>query len=280
MKTKTIILVGNPDSGKSNFIGRLWLSLQSKKHPVRAAKTPSDISYVESIAEHLLQGQFAPRTDRENKKRDFEVEVKNISSGEEAIVTIPDVSGELWKKAVETLEIPSIWMNLLKGASGALLFVRVLSDLNVQPIDWVTSKQLLAAGFGTEQNTELSTQINLIELVRFLQGTLKKVEGVKPKLVVIVTAWDRLGPDERQAGPDTYLKTQFPLFFGRLQDLDDLDVRLFGSSIVGGDFSVNEFVKKYQSNDSDNFGYIITKNQNNEWEEVADLTLPIEWLLG
>ena len=37
---------------------------------------------------------------------------------------IPDITGEIWRKAVETSELPSRWMRRLESAFGAMLFVR------------------------------------------------------------------------------------------------------------------------------------------------------------
>ena len=132
IQEKSYILVGNPDSGKSNFLARLWLALQTQKFKLIAAQPPSDIKYVEEIASHILHGQFVPRTNKEDNKRDFNVSVKSVDGNYEADIFIPDVSGEMWKKAVETWEIPDNWLKTIQASSGALIFVRVLSDLNIQ----------------------------------------------------------------------------------------------------------------------------------------------------
>ncbi len=58
MAKKSIILVGDPDTGKSNFVGRLWLALQSGKFNLTAINPPDDIKYVEEVAAHLLQGRL------------------------------------------------------------------------------------------------------------------------------------------------------------------------------------------------------------------------------
>src|SRR5690606_19575141 len=113
--------------------------LQSKKFPMVASAPPDNIKYVESIAEHLLQGRFAPRTEKEDANRDFRV-ILSSGGAEQASLLIPDMSGELWKKAVETLEISQHWLDALKASSGALLFVRINSDSFVEPLDWVNSK--------------------------------------------------------------------------------------------------------------------------------------------
>lgn len=280
MAKNSIILVGGPDSGKSNYVGRLWLALQSKNYPIIAAETPSNIKYVEGIAEHLLQRRFAPRTEGEETNRDFKVKIKTLDNIHADLI-IPDVSGELWKKAVETLEISQQWFDTVRSASSAFLFVRVLSDQIVQPMDWVNSKQFLEMDYDDlERNQEMPTQIALIELLRILEENLLTKSGRKPKVAIIISAWDLLNDDDAAEGPLAYLETNYPLFSGRLKDTDALEVKIFGSSILGGDFSVDDFVKKYESVDFDELGYVVTETPNEKPETIPNITLPIAWLLG
>jgi Double-GTPase 1 len=280
MSEKSIILLGNPDSGKSNFLGRLWLALQSKKFNLLATKPPDDIKYVEQIAAHLLQGRFIPRTDKDDVERDLKIYIRSKDGSKAANLFIPDVSGELWKNAVDTLEVPDKWLKKMNASNAALLFVRVLSDLNVQPLDWVNSQRLLSVGFGDEQqNTNIPTQVSLIELLRFLEDTLKPVEQKKPKVAVLVTAWDMLNQEEASAGPENYLKTQFPLFAGRLLDISKMEIKVFGSSVVGGDFTLEEFTRIYLEGNLDEAGYIVAKDSDGELKMINDITAPVEWLL-
>ena len=279
MTTKSIVLVGSPDSGKSNFIGRLWLALQSRKFSLVPTHSPDDIKYVEGLTEHILQGRFAPRTEKEEDNRNFSISI-TAPSGISANLIIPDVSGELWKKAVETLEIPNQWMSALKESSGALLFVRVLSDLNTQPLDWVNSKRLLECGLGDlEQNKELPTQVVLIELLRFLESSMVNVGGRKPKIAVIVSAWDKMSEDDASKGPVDYLQNQFPLFAGNILDTRTADVKVFGTSILGGDFLDEVFRSEYLRSDLDEHGYVIVEEEG-VWKQVNDITIPITWLIS
>jgi Double-GTPase 1 len=143
----TIVLVGGPDSGKTNYLARLWKSLRDGDGTLVAPDVPQDISYVEEALEHLLKGEFAPRSVKnvEESERDFSIPILRAvdPSAVPIEIVVPDVTGELWKNAVETCELPQKWMESLRGASGALLFLRVDSDQNVDPLDWVTCAELL-----------------------------------------------------------------------------------------------------------------------------------------
>ncbi len=281
MGNKPIILVGGPDSGKSNFLARLWLAFRSERFDLQPTATPEDIKYIESIAAHLLRGKFVPRTDKDDKARDFSVEVISKSKNITAQMVVPDMYGEIWEKAVRTLEIPEKWLNALRQATNAIIFVRVQSENNFEPLDWVVSQKWLKNGFGDEAtNDEIPTQITLIELLRFINDNINRTSQAKPKVAIVVTAWDLLHVDERAEGPEKYLKKQFPMFAGRLADVDRLDIKVFGSSIVGGDFKVEDFVKAFLEKEIDETGYIVYQDGEKSSDECKDLTEPVNWLLS
>ncbi|TIM42346.1 MAG: hypothetical protein E5Y55_22215 [Mesorhizobium sp.] len=146
MTRRSIILLGGPDSGKTNYIGRLWPSFKKRKGVLRADRLPDDIAYVDGAVEHLMQGSFAPRSDRnlEVGRADFSIGVRGENGqGELTELMVPDISGELWTRTVATFEISQEWLDLLKEAEGAVIFVRALSDQIVQPLDWVTARTIL-----------------------------------------------------------------------------------------------------------------------------------------
>lgn len=146
MTLRSIVLLGGPDSGKTNYIGRLWPSFKKRKGVLRAERLPDDIAYVDGAVEHLMQGSFAPRSDRnlEVGRADFSISVRGANGeGELTELMVPDISGELWTRMVRTFEISHEWLTVLNDSQGAILFVRALSDQVVQPLDWVTARTIL-----------------------------------------------------------------------------------------------------------------------------------------
>ena len=215
MSERSVILIGGPDSGKTNYIGRLWPALDAQQGSLVAAVQPTDIGYVLDTAEHLLEGRFAPRTHQNEDRRDFEIVVSPASGGWNTKIVIPDISGELWRDAVKNSEISEEWMEELKGAHGALLFVRVNSDQNIQPLDWVTSRNLLGKVGHDDDREKIPTQVMLCELIRYLELTLSvRPDGTLPRLSVIVSAWDLVDDETSKAGPNTYLEREYPLVGG------------------------------------------------------------------
>ncbi len=146
MTRRSIVLMGGPDSGKTNYIARLWPSFKRRKGALRAERLPDDIAYVDSAVEYLMQGSFAPRSDRnlEVGRADFSISVRAAGGrGELTELMVPDISGELWTRMVATFEISQEWLDVLNDAEGAVIFVRVHSDSIVKPLDWVTARNIL-----------------------------------------------------------------------------------------------------------------------------------------
>ena len=285
MSTRSVILIGGPDTGKTNFIARLWVALRAGGGALTALGTPDKIEYVEDAVDYLYRGSFAPRTDQNLGIDQGSITIPlglDESFGEEiAELVIPDISGEIWKKAVETTELTSERMAQLEGAVGALLFVRVLSDLNVDPPDWVNAAKLMKHREDDAQPDEMPTQVMLCELLRFLELKLPDhTTGRKPRIAVIITAWDLLDDDRSAAGPNTYLQKEYPLFAGRLADLDRFEVTIFAMSILGGDPKLDqEFRDKLLESDFESAGFV-RFDHDETVEEIKDVTLPVAWVIG
>ncbi len=278
--SRSIILLGGPDSGKTNYIGRLWRALDDGTGALHAAEQPEDINFVLEVADHLFQGGFAPRSEHSDARRDFEVVVAAKKDGPQSKVVVPDMSGELWRNAVIDNEIAPDWMVELRRADAALLFVRVDSDQDVRPLDWVTSRKLLEK-IGDEEDQGLPTQVMLCELIRFLEDSLAdREDGGLPRLSVVVTAWDRVDAGKFEQGPVAYLEREYPLVAGKLADLKDLNVQVFGLSVVGGDLKHDpKYRQAFLKAGLDGQGWVAV-NDGDRWRKDPDVTLPVAWAVG
>jgi hypothetical protein len=278
--SRSIILLGGPDSGKTNYIGRLWRALDHGTGALHAAEQPEDINFVLEVTDHLFAGGLAPRSGHSDARRDFEVVVAATKNGQRSRVVVPDISGELWRQAVIDSEIAPDWMSELRRADAALLFVRVDSDQDVRPLDWVTSRRMLEK-LGGGEDQALPTQVMLCELIRFLEGSLaNRKDGGLPRLSVVVTAWDRVDAGTFEQGPVAYLESEYPLVAGRLADLQDLDVRIFGLSVVGGDLKHDpNYRQAFLEAGLDGKGWVAV-NDGDGWRKDPDVTLPIAWAVG
>jgi hypothetical protein len=278
---KSAILLGQPDSGKSNFLGRVWENIRAGAGTL-ALIDAQDIEYLEELLSHLLNGSFAPRSNKdvEQSRRDVRLTIKEQNSSEPFELVVPDVTGELWKEAAANSDLPEEWMAALEKAQGALLFLRVGSEENHQPLDWVASKNLLELLGVSGGESSTPTQVVYSELLRFLQVKLgTRLDLPRRKVAIVITAWDRLDPEFRETPPIEYLKREFPLLAGRIENVSDLEIRLFGVSVVGGDLEDDEeFKAQYQNGDISDFGYVVIGTGTGQVSRKDDLTLPLNWL--
>ena len=283
MNGRSVILIGGPDSGKTNYVGRLWPALDARRGALVAVSQPKDIAYVLDTADHLFQGRFAPRSEHNDDRRDFRICVTSSSGDSETEIVIPDISGELWRTAVINSEISDEWMQELRGANGALLFVLVNSDQDVRPLDWVSSRRLLAHVGRDDDRNKLPTQVMLCELIRYLELTLSdRPDGERPRLSVIVAAWDRVDDATCRSGPMDYLANEYPLVAGRLKDTTRMDVRSFGLSVVGGDLEVDEAYRDaFLDKAFDEHGWVVAyREETGLWYKDPDITMPVAWVVG
>lgn len=286
MTLKNIVLIGGPETGKTNYLARLWAALGEGDGILRAPKTPENIKYVEEALEFLLGGQFAPRTDNalDADGSGLEISVCTDDGDDSTTVelVVPDVNGEMWRGAVENLELSSKWLDALGSASGVLIFLRAHSPLNVSPLDWVVAKDLLSAGAGgAEQQVGLPTQVVACELVRILEFARRQAKNAaKLRLAILISAWDLLDEEASDSGPEEFVNAQFPLLAGRLRDLSGIEVEYFGVSVVGGDLRQDEeFRKSFHQLPLNKRGYVAYKAAG-RIEMSPDLTLPVAWVVG
>ena len=277
----TIIMIGAPDSGKTNYLGRLWKALTAENASLRATQQPDDVRYVLDVLTHLLQGTFAPRTDRnvdlDGRHCSIQVAWDREGTTQHAEILVPDMSGELWSDAVKTNELPATWMARVRQSVGALLFVRVDSDLHIPSLDWVTARERQEVG-GADAESQIPTDVQLFEFLRFLELFLGKDAGVgKPRVGILVAAWDIVDPHRSQHGPKAYLRREFPLFSDRLANISTVEVEVFGISVVGGDFRDKDFKDRFLAGQIDEFGYVVT--EPNPEPARSDLTTPVRWVL-
>lgn len=278
---RSVVLIGGPDSGKTNFIGRVWPALDAKRGSLQIAQQPDDITFVLEVTDHLSSGSFAPRSEHADTRREFEVIVCEGADTEETSIVIPDISGELWLNAVKYSEIAKDWMEELRHADGALLFIRVGSDQDVRPLDWVTSKRMMSK-VQAPDNKSIPTQVVLCEFIRFLEiSLLYRPDGERPRVSIVVSAWDIVDNEKFAKGPRAWLEHEYPLFGGRLHDIERLDLRVFGLSVVGGDLKNDEKCREaVQENGLDGYGWVSAQNADGAWVKDDDLTLPISWVIG
>lgn len=281
MSKKTVALLGGPETGKTNFLARLWESLRSGNGSLRASDIPENISYVEDALNHLLEGEFAPRTRAAGISGTIKISVESrlmVGSGTSELV-VPDVMGEIWEKAVATRDISREIHEVLEEACGALLFVRILSELNEAPLDWVAAKELLELPVRYDDPSDkIPTQVQLCELLKMLEHTWKDSKSAR-RVAIIITGWDLLDTKRASYGPYAYISSEFPLFAGKIQSPTNMEICVFGMSVVGGDLTNDpEFKEGFFNQRLQDTGYLV-KETSTGVEQSKDITYALDWVL-
>ena len=277
----SIVMIGAPDSGKTNYLARLWRALTGENASLRATQQPDDVRYVLDALTHILQGEFAPRTDTnvdvDGNHCSIQVAWERDGVTQQADLLVPDVSGELWAEAVQTNELPATWLASVRQSIGALLFVRVDSDQHIPSLDWVTARERLEVG-GEDAVWQIPTDVQLCEFLRFLELFLgTNVDVLKPRVGVLVAAWDIVDEHRSQQGPKAYIRHEFPLFAGRLADISTIEVEVFGVSVVSGDFRDEAFKERFLAGHVDEFGFVVT--EPGPVPPRAGVETPVRWVL-
>jgi hypothetical protein len=281
MQEQIVMLVGGPDSGKTNYLGRLWLAIREGVGQIVADHTPNDLQYLNQIADYLLQGRFAPHTSHESRNKvTIPIKILNESAALRSNLIVPDVSGEEWMGIYRRRSWSEEWEKDTSGVVNCLIFVRAESDQVVPAIDWDTWAGLLTKA--QQSNPEIPTQVILVDWLQCLRSVfVEKMADYRPRIGVIVAAYDLLPNDQKELGPEAYLKTNFPLFWQYISATrDQVDIRVFGTSIADGDFDADsDFRQQFLESKPTDKGYVIYHGRQGV-QISKDIGLPILWAMG
>jgi len=133
-----------------------------------------------------------------------------------------------------------------------------------------------------EEPPELPTQVVLIEWLQFLRRAFTAIAGgaFRPRVGIVISAWDAVPSDQQPNGPGSYVKENFPMLYDFIQANDErFEFQMFGVSIVAGDLKNDEeFREEYRSGRPRDFGYVL-HSLSGSLAHSRDITLPVAWAL-
>jgi hypothetical protein len=289
---RSVLLIGVQDAGKSNFVFRLWLMLHAGTGLLAGDGLPADLDYLNGGGNHLLKGEFAPRTSREVHDQ-TEIPVKSTAAGSDfkGTLIVPDLPGEQILSVYRSRQWSEDWENKIRDGCGCLLFIRVDSKELIAPLDWMTA----ASHFGGTVPPEVAspkdedgkdkppTQVVLVDWLQFLRKAFtQKVGGAyKPRIGIVVSAWDRVPEDQKGEGPAKWIASNLPLLAQYVDaNNGDFDFEYFGVSVTEGDFDADpDFKAEYFRRDPRKAGEVV-HSLSGAVETTHDVTLPVAWALG
>jgi hypothetical protein len=282
----TVILVGGTDAGKTNYLGRLWMALDAETGVIAKNGLPPHVEYLRTIASALNSGEFAQRT----APGVFESTVIPVkwgigrSSGQ---LVVPDCAGEQWEKIHKEREWDSKWEQAVSSMAGCVLFFRGTSTHNVEALNWSNHADVMKCLEETDASgasPKLPTQVVLVDWLQCLSTAYREIHLTEQPLRVsiVLSAWDEVPQEHRNADPDIYLSHNLPLLHDFLSGNPHLFTsKPFGLSIAGGVLSRDDtaFMSAYLKGHPNESGYVAL-TRGNEVIKSNDLTLPLAWAFG
>jgi|GEM_PF-5870500 len=296
MSNPIVLLIGGPDTGKSNFLFRVWTHIDTSNGLVEKNGLPPDAEYLRTGAEYQLRRKFAGHT-----PQDVQV-ISNIpirlrsDIQKTAELVVPDINGEQINRIYRARKWSNDWESLVCKNTAYLFFVRVSSPQTIAPLDWIachdlycgtppppppaTSPQCRELEETVEVAVETPTQVILVDWLQFILKAVhdKYPQTVRSRVGIVVSAWDCVPPDFTK-GPSAWIQENMPLLHQFcITNQDVFEFCFFGSSVFSGDPENDPgFADELGQNDPRAMGYVLHSSDN---RTSGDFTIPIAWALG
>lgn len=287
---KSVLIVGGPDAGKTNYLSKLLLSIYYDKCKLKFDGLPDQLEYVIEKNDYILKGEFVPRTAYDDFSK-LNITVKHLVDNDSSKnkLLLPDSSGEQWINVYKMREWSQVWEELMSNSLGCLIFVRVVSDQFVPAVDYIYYEKMFGNAqdiqtTSTEENyLEVPTQVVITDWIQCITSAYNssKDKHQKYRIGIIATAWDLLPAEQADKSPDIYIEENLPMLMQFLQaNESNFEYNIFGVSIVGGDLNMDsEFRNKYLQGDPVNSGYIVYSKGEHVIKD-NDISLPVIWAMG
>ena len=288
--SNSVLLVGGPDAGKTNYLGRLWMALDAENGLISKNGLPRQVEYLRGLVTSLNAGEFAARS-APGTFESTSIPVKWSQGQSSGHLVVPDCAGEQWEKIHKEREWDSKWEQAVASMAGCILFFRVDSAHNVQQLDWSNHAEVMKlikeAREASSQNAEtpqLPTQVVLVDWLQCLSSAYREIQGTEQPLRVsiVLSAWDSAQKEARESDPDAYLSSELPLLHDFLSgNPGHFRPKTFGVSITGGRLTQddNAFMRRYLKDDPNKHGYVVL-TASGKVVKSNDLTLPVAWAFG
>ena len=240
MSEARILLAGLPSSGKSTYIGLLFMAIEAAVGPIRLTSFQGDFQYVNELADRLSRCDEAIRTDV-NLTEGFNAQL-TTEDGRSFSLRLPDYSGETWKTALEARGWSERVEDDVHQSTGICLFLKVGALVNDGTIrdarrhfsslveagpDWSDDVEEDTA---VEASQTVTTQVALVDL---LQVLMERRGGVECRLSIVLSAFDLAG----KVSPAEWLELNLPLLHQFIRSSQaEIEAKVFGASAQGGRF--------------------------------------------
>lgn len=299
----TIAFLGLPKSGKTTWLGRLWLAIDrpslDQVQLLQKSGQP-DLDALNALADPFIDAKYPAPTSFHNPPR-IRTPLKWTGRRDEPFfdVVIADYSGEE-VKAIHKERDPAwstAWEERAQAASVAI-FIRPEHHIRPTSTRLVKERMLSSleqAGRAASRLTDseggnldgwlvVPTAVAIVELLQFFRFLRGWAPGWTPdpeqfRVAVLLSCWDAVPENQRAGGPAGYMRD----YLGLLDDFLSTNfkpegVRAFGVSSTGGDLTEPGFKDTYLQKYPEDWGSV-SWNAPSGVRESVDLALPLAWLL-
>jgi hypothetical protein len=274
------LMAGLPATGKTTFLAALWHVAKSHEVPgsMRLERREGDQEYLNNIASAWAKCAELERTPGEGEM-DVAILLRDPDTNGLVRLSIPDMSGELFKTQWETRSCTVEFADLVGQVGGCLLFLNPgkmietqwIADANATLEEWAgvddEGERNEESEIGTAWEAKAApTQVQMIELLQFMA----ELSNSPLRLAVIVSAWDLV---KERMTPAEWVEKRMPLLWQFLSANPDLySVSYMGVSAQGGERSDASLLEHETASHRIQ---VITSGSKSH-----DITHPVRWLMS
>jgi hypothetical protein len=277
MSEDAVLLIGEPETGKTNYIARLIVALDRGDCGLQITGLPDELNAFRTLASTLLGGKYVQHT-KAGSTTQIVLDIARTSDNVEiGRVVVPDFAGEDCRKIVMNRRWSEAWESAVQSTRGILVFVRSTKLQTAH--DWcelhrVQGAEELMRDFS---GSELPSDILLVELLQLMFSA--KRSSAKLKIGVVLSCWDEVPKEFNDFGPEAYAKENLPLLHQYLvANSDRIESRYLGVSSTSGDLNEPKYNAVYKE-DPHAAGYVVSSDRG-KTNHSKNLTLPVEWVLS
>jgi len=242
------LLIGLPETGKTSFLAALWymVSQSNIEFGLGLDHLEGDSQYLNLIRDAWSEYRPVPRNKAETEKP-VAMWLKDRKTDSVGRLSFPDLSGEDFRSQWTHRQLLASFDKSLQEAAGGVLFVHPDSIIKPIRIDIINAA---VEGIGGDKpkkakikdspwDSEKSpTQVQLVDILQFMAS--RSYFQAPFRLAVVVSAWDRVHPQERR--PSDWIAVELPLLKQFLESNEELfEVSFYGVSAQGARYALPHF---------------------------------------
>lgn len=280
MHVPELVLLGDPNSGKTHFGGQLYGRMRRRPETAlrlrREQGTPTDLTAFAEVLRCLDDGRSADHTATESWA---EILLPLVDArGHTMDLRWPDYGGEQLREVFKQRAVREDWRARLMAADGWVLLIRLKGETKYPDALEELGKRPEGQRVNIERATSWDANARWVELMQILLhvaglGTVTRLR--RPRLTVLLSCYDELGTDD--GPPGERLAEELPLVAAFLDNAWAAEaVSVWGLSALGRPLDRHNSDQEFIDKGPETQGWVVPPEGGTR---DPDLTKPLAWLL-